>query len=362
MATPLKDRFFQRPFFERLTSEIAGIHLDFDQPRFFEILYGDGWDALELKARMRRASMALGATLPADFPEALRIVMAVELHFDSFDHLLFADFVECFGVEHCEASLDALEVLTRTTAEFAVRPFIRRYTSHTMARMLAWASHPEPHVRRLASEGCRPRLPWGTALEELKRDPSPILPILERLKDDPSDAVRRSVANNLGDIAKDHPKLAVSIGAAWIAQSKARQPLVRHALRDLLKKGNQKALDLFGVGKAAKVSVERLSLSPKRVVIGGKTTLRFTLRSTGQKPQRLRLEYALTYLRPAGRTARKVFKIADIELGPRASNDIVRKLDFADRSIRKHHPGRHVATIFVNGREIDSVDFSLRRQ
>jgi 3-methyladenine DNA glycosylase AlkC len=228
-----------------------------------------------------------------------------------------------------------------------------------MARMLAWTGHASPQVRRLASEGCRPRLPWGTALEEFKRDPSPILPILERLADDPSDAVLRSVANNLGDIAKDHPDLAVQIGARWIAESQARAALVRHALRDLLKKGHRGALHLFGVGDAARVVVEHLALVPTRVAIGGHARLGFTLRSTARQPQRLRLEYAITYARRNGRTGRKVFRIADVDLPACASTDMTRKLDFSDRSIRKHHPGPHVVTLIVNGRAVDSVGFSL---
>jgi hypothetical protein len=128
-----------------------------------------------------------------------------------------------------------------------------------------------------------------------------------------------SVANNLGDIAKDHPDLAVQIGARWIEESDARVALVRHALRDLLKKGHRGALDLFGVGDTARAVVERLALSPKRIAIGGRATLAVTLRSTARLPQRLRLEYAITYARPNGRTGRKVFRISDLDLPGRAS-------------------------------------------
>ena len=359
MATALKEQFLQRPFFERLAAGIAGAWPGFDKDRFLALVYDDRWPGLALKARMRHAAEALGQTLPGDFREALGILLAVEHRFDGFDHLLFADFVERFGVDDCDASLPALEILTRTSAEFAVRPFIRRCPERTFAQMLAWTSHPDEHVRRLSSEGCRPRLPWGTALEALKADPSPILPILERLKDDPSESVRRSVANNLGDIAKDHPDLAVAIGARWIAESKSRVPLVKHALRDLLKKGHRNALALFGLSGGPALRLERVAVTPKRVPLGGSATLCIAGRSTATRRQRLRLEYALTYARPGGRTARKVFQIGEFDLAPAGSLDITRKLDFADRSIRKHHAGPHVVTLVINGREVGSARFAL---
>jgi 3-methyladenine DNA glycosylase AlkC len=359
MAERLKDRFFQRAFFARLAAEIGVVYPPFDGKRFQALVFDPAWPRLELKARMRHATEALGRTLPTDYREALRILLDVERHFDGFDHLLFADFVERYGVDDPEASLPALERFTRTSAEFAIRPFIRRDSERTLARMLVWASHPDERVRRLASEGCRPRLPWGTALAELKDNPSPILPILERLKDDPSESVRRSVANNLGDIAKDHPELAVSIGARWISESADRAPLVKHALRDLLKKGHTGALRLFGVGGGARVAVESLRVIPTRVHLGGTATLSIVLRSTASRPQSLRLEYALTYARPGGRTGRKVFKISDVTMEAGASLDVTRRLNFTDRTTRSHHAGPHLATLVVNGQEAATARFSL---
>ena len=359
MAEPFKHRFFQRPFFEQLAGDIAARHPAFDRERFFARVYDDTWDGLELKGRLRHASEALGTVLPADYRRALAIVMNVEHRYSGFDHLLFADFVERFGEDDFDASMAALEVLTRSSAEFAVRPFLRRYPERAFARMLAWAGHESEHVRRLASEGCRPRLPWGTALRELKQDPAPILPILERLKDDPSEDVRRSVANNLGDIAKDHPDLAIDIASRWMAGDRARTPQAKHALRDLLKKGNRRALRLFGAGASPAVAVERLQVAPRRIPIGGTAALRVTLRSTSRRAQSLRLEYAITYARPGGRTGRKVFKMADAGLAAGASLDLSRKLNFADRTIRTHHPGRHTLALIANGQEVGTVTFTL---
>jgi 3-methyladenine DNA glycosylase AlkC len=359
VAEPLKHRFFQRPFFEELAEQIRRVHPRFDGAHFLAEIYDGTWDELELKARLRRAAEALGAALPRDYAKAISILLKVERHFSGFDHLVFAEVVERCGVDHYEPSMAALEVFTRSSAEFAVRPFLRRYPRRAFAQMLAWTRHESEHVRRLASEGCRPRLPWASALDELKRDPSPILPILERLKDDPSEYVRRSVANNLGDIAKDHPELAVDVAARWLAESESRRPLVKHALRDLLKKGHRRALHLFGVGDKPAVEVEALEVTPKRVALGGAATLTVSIRARRKTAQRLRLEYAMTYARPAGRTGRKVFKIAEVELLGGARLSLTRKLSFVDRSIRKHHAGLHVVTLLANGHPLAEARLRL---
>lgn len=359
MAEPLKNRFLQRPFFDRLAAELHAAYPAFDRGRFLKLVFNKDRDALELMGRLRQASEALGATLPADYRAALAVLLTVERHFDGFDHLLFPDFVGRFGADDLDASMPALETLTRTSGEFAVRPIIRRHPEAAFARMLAWTRHPSDHVRRLASEGSRPRLPWGEALETLIRDPKPILPILEALKDDPSEYVRRSVANSLGDIGKDHPDLAVEIGARWMAESPARTPLVRHALRTLLKRGHRRALELFGVGAAPAVEVEQLAMRPARVALGGSASLEITLQSTRRQSQALRLEYAIDYARPGGRSGRKVFKIAEVDLAPKATLDLTRKVSFVDRSVRTHHAGVHTVTLIANGRPLGTARVTL---
>ena len=360
MAARLKDQFFQRPFLDRLAAAISEVHPAFDRARFLRLVFdGERWPALELKDRMHHAADALGRTLPEDYRAALRILLAVERRFTGFDHLLFADYVERFGTGDPEASLPALERLTRSSAEFAIRPFLERDPERTLAAMLAWTASPDENVRRLASEGCRPRLPWGRRLPALQRDPAPILPILERLRDDPSAYVRRSVANNLGDVAKDHLDLALDLAERWLAESPARAPLLRHALRGPLKAGNVRALALFGFGKKARVEIVAVEVRPRRVPLGGRAELRVALRAAGRRPQTVRLEYELAYARPNGRTARKVFRIAEAALAPGQELELVRRLDFRDRSIRKHHRGPHALTLCVNGARVRTVAFAL---
>ena len=359
MAERLKDQFFQRPFFDALSRRLKRAHPSFGSRRFFRLLYDQEWEDRELKARMRHASEALGRTLPDDYRKAVGILLRVEKHFDGFDHLLFSDFVERFGVDDYDASIPALEVFTRSSAEFAIRPFIRRYPKKTMAQMRRWARHRDEKVRRLASEGCRPRLPWGTALEELKRDPSPILPILEILKDDPSETVTRSVANNLNDISRDHPGVALDLAEGWLKESSSRRPLLKHALRGLLKQGDPRALSLFDIETGARVRVTKLLVKPRRVPVGGRCVLTAAVVSDERSRRTIRLEYAITYARPGGRTGKKVFQLREVELDPGERLELTRNLSFADRSTRKHHPGPHTLALVVNGQRKRTVRFSL---
>lgn len=357
--TPLKDLYFQRPFFDMLTSKIQSVWPNFDDKRFFNLLYNNTWESLELKGRMRHACEALGATLPTDYPEALAILLTVEGEFDGFDHMLFADFVERFGLEHPAASLEALEQLTRSSSEFAIRPFILRYPEQTMERMRLWSLSASEHHRRLASEGSRPRLPWATALPPFKRDPSPILPILENIRTDPSEYVRRSVANNLNDIGKDHPEVVLALAKRWIKAAPETKQLLKHALRTQLKAGNKQALALFGLVNADKIEVESLQLTPNPLALGGSTNLTFKLVNQSRVTQSIRLEYRIDYARPGSKTGKKIFQLGEQTIAPSASKKISRQLDFQQRSTRTLYPGQHQLTVIVNGEAKAGVFFEL---
>lgn len=222
MAELLKDRYFQHVFFDKLVKEISTIYPLFDAEKFLKLLYVEDWDSKELKARMRHVSQCLHQILPANYPEAVDVMKLVAPKFNDFDAMLFPDFVEVFGTNDWNTSMEALELFTQySSAEFAIRPFIEKYFDKTMAKMLEWSTHTNYHVRRLASEGCRPRLSWASPLRMLKKDPKAILPILENLKADETDYVRRSVANNLNDIAKDHPEAVIKIAKRWFGEGKS---------------------------------------------------------------------------------------------------------------------------------------------
>lgn len=349
MSSLLKDRY-SPAYVERLAAAMAEAWPRFDAAGYVRAVLGDGWAGLELKQRMRRLSSMLHRFLPVPYARQIAVLEKAAVPFGGFEGMLFPDFVEQFGLDDFETSTRALEWFTQfSSSEFAVRPFITRYGPRMMTVMRSWASHDNEHVRRLASEGCRPRLPWALALPEFKRDPSPVLPILEALKADPSDYVRRSVANNLNDIAKDHPEVVLAVARRWLGNSKPTDALVKHACRTLLKRGDQRALELFGYRRTVGVKVTGLRLSAAKLRIGEDLRFQFNVLHRARRPVALRLEYAVDFVKASGRTTRKVFKISEGIFGPDEPRQFERKHRFRDFTTRKHHPGEHRLSILVNG-------------
>jgi len=359
MPEKLKDLFFSPLFVEELGRRIAEVYARFDQQAFRDLVVDEEWQHRELKAKMHHVAHCLGESLPADFPQALEILRAVAPSFQGFDALVFPDFVARYGLEHWELSMPALAEFTPLgSSEFAVRPFIAHDPERAMAYLEVWAGDTNEHVRRLASEGCRPRLPWGIALQAFKRDPRPILPILEKLKDDDSPYVRKSVANNLNDISKDHPDLVLDLAEQWYGYSERTDWIVKHACRSILKAGNERALQLFGFCDPGQLRVLSLSLSTDRLAIGKALEYQVELKVSAQATSKVRLDVRVDYRRASGKTAGKVFAIREGDLEP-GIHLISRSLSFADQSTRKHHPGQHAMTIIVNGVEMAKASFEL---
>lgn len=243
------------------------------------------------------------------------------------------------------------------SSEFAVRWFVVNREERMMAQMRAWSKDESPFVRRLASEGCRPALPWGQALNSFKKDPSPILPILEQLKTDPSLDVRRSVANNLNDISKTHPDLIVKIAKDWYGGNEDTNWIVKHGCRTLLKKGNREILAIFGYDDETSFDVRGFALDTTSVSIGGDIVFSFEI--LAKKPAKVRLEYGIDYVKSNGKRNRKIFKISEISFSGNEKKLYTRKHSFADVSVRKHYPGVHSLTLIVNGTEQGILDFTL---
>jgi hypothetical protein len=214
-------------------------------------------------------------------------------------------------------------------------------------------------VRRLASEGIRPRLPWAMALPQFKKDPAPLLPILENLKQDESDYVRRSVANNLNDISKDHPDVVLKIIKQWKNVSKETDWIVKHASRGLLKKGHTEALQSFGLNHAVKAEAQKLKLSKAKLAIGDAFDFSFTLELNEKKAHDLRVEYKIYFMKANGKQSPKVFQIGTYKFKPSGTMDIKRVHKFADLTTRKHHTGVHKLVVVVNGQEISEKSFQL---
>jgi 3-methyladenine DNA glycosylase AlkC len=358
MAEPLKAMYnkeFLRSFAEKLHEAYPG----FQQEAFVRAAMKEPWEELELKARMRRITETLGEFLPQKYEEALDILYAIDEQCVGFPYLIFPDFVEVYGQgeEHWELSMAALERFTaRSSAEFAVRPFLLRDPQRMMEQMLRWSGHPDEHVRRLASEGSRPRLPWGQAIPMFKRDPSPVLPVLEQLKADPSLYVRKSVANNLNDIAKDHPGIVISTAQRWKGNNELTDWIVRHGCRSLIRKAEPEIMELFGYAShsseaAPLVAEASISVEPSVLQIGGSCELAYRLSVREGGPVRIRTEYGIDFVKAGGKTSRKLFLLSDKTVPGGTSLSGTRTHRWADLTTRRHYPGAHRITLLVNGRE-----------
>lgn len=356
----LKDIY--SPDFVRTFAELVQRRYSpFPTETFIAAVLDDSWNAKELKERMRHITLCLRKYLPQHYSEALDVLMEIAPECNGFPYMFFPDFVEQFGLRDEDSSIAALELFTQySSAEFAIRPFILKNPVKIMSQMRIWSEHPNHHIRRLASEGCRPRLPWAIALKDFQRDPAPVLPILEHLKTDESEYVRRSVANNLNDISKDHPALVLEIAERWKGQHSDTDRILKHALRTLLKRGNMRALALFGFQTANNVdiSISDLKFLKNSVNIGDSVNFSFDIQVN--KESALRLEYGVYYVKASGEAVRKVFFLHEKEYATNSTNTITRKLSFQQRTTRKHYAGKHRLTIIVNGKELAETAIEVR--
>lgn len=364
MAEPLKN-LLHPGLVREMAEHVSRAAPDFDADRFTR-LASDGMEALELMQRAERIKDALVQTLPADYAAAAAILrkalpQAEGPGLSGWGLLPVNQFVAQQGLSHFDLSLALLKALTpHFTAEFGIRRFIHAEQDRALAEISGWTTDGDHHVRRLASEGTRPRLPWAMRLPALVRDPAPILPILVALLDDPEDYVRRSVANSLNDIAKDHPALVADFVERHVEGASAeRRQLLRHASRTLLKKGDAKALANFGFAAARGIEAT-LALAAPAVVFGDKLGFSIVVTNADAAPQRLMIDYAIHHVKANGTLAPKVFKWKQLDLPAGASQAIAR--DHAIRAIttRRYYPGRHRIEILINGAVCAAADFDLR--
>lgn len=332
----------------------------FDRHAFLETA-GAGLDALSIMERVRRIAEALAVALPPSYPEALEIVLALAPRLKpGFQAVGVTQFVALRGLGHVDASMAALARLTGYgTAEFAIRPFLAQDPAHTLDTMLGWTQSRDEHVRRLASEGSRPRLPWAARVPALKADPTRAAPILEALRADPSLYVRKSVANHLNDIAKDAPDWVIARAGGWARDDVRTQWIVRHGLRTLIKAGDAGALALIGAGHGAAVDVRDFAVTPHKVRLGDVVTLSAQVLSTADTVQRLVIDYRVHYARASGKSAAKVFKLKTFDLAAGASADVRIRQTIRDFSTRRHHPGVHAVDLLVNGQALAHGEFVL---
>ena len=337
---------------------VQSVYPPFQVDAFLASTTDETWDDLELMARARKIAANLGAYLPADYAQALEIL---EKSLRGFPiAFFFPIFIETYGQndEHWDLSVAALGRNTEYwSSELAVRPFIVRREEQMMTQMYAWSKSDNEHLRRLSSEGCRPALPWAMALNKYKKDPSPILPILTQLKTDPSEYVRRSVANNINDISKTHPDLVVALARDWFGKNAHTNWIIKHGCRTLLKKGNRDVLSLFGYEEVTSIKSTKFSLAETAVSIGGELTFSFEIST--METAKVRLEYGIDYVKANGKRNRKIFQISQLTLKKNEKKLYAKKHSFADLSTRKHYPGTHSITLIVNGSECSTLDFDV---
>ncbi len=265
------------------------------------------------------------------------------------------------GLKNFEGSLELLKDMTgHFSSEFDVRYFLIEDQERALSVMSDWVDHPDFHVRRLLSEGTRPRLPWGMQLPRLIEDPSPMLPLLEALRDDEEEYVRRSVANHLNDIAKDHPDLVATLAMKWLkGASPAREKLVRHACRSLIKQGHKATLDAFGLG-APEIAGPTITIGTKTVQYGDALRFSAVFQSTSKKPQSLVIDYLVHFKKANGERIAKVFKWKKVILAPGESLAIEKAHPIKPITTRRYYGGKQGLSLRINGADFGFEEFSLK--
>ena len=375
MAEPLK-YLLNDTVPPRIAAMVRRAWRSFDTKAFLRQIE-PGYESLELMARGQRIAQALQAHLPQHVPRALGVLVdsmdppmglddsgepdAGDRPYSAFLYLPHSIYIGTHGLPHFEAAMAAQHALTqRFTAEFCIRPYLLHHQGATLARLRDWAQDDNAHVRRLVSEGTRPRLPWAPRLPAFQANPQLALPLLGTLKDDPSSYVRRSVANHLGDIAKDHPDLAVGTARTWLQGAPApREALVRHGLRFLIKRGDAGALDALGVGHAVALDVRAARVLPARARIGDKVRIEAELHNPTPQAQRVLADLKVHYVKAHGGAAPKVFKLQTLDIPPGATVAVGKTLSLQQMTTRTHYPGAHQVELVLNGRPQPLGQFQL---
>jgi 3-methyladenine DNA glycosylase AlkC len=370
---PFKN-FFSPGLVQNLTWHLGRHMRGFDRENFANRIIAS-LPALELKERAQLIADHLHRALPEEPGRRASIITAM-LHPDELDHanqpsdeqglcgwviLPLTMVVGQHGVADFDRSLGLMRELTkRFSSEFGIRYFLLADQPRALARIKNWTADPNRHVRRLVSEGTRPRLPWAMQLPSLMRDPSPVLPLLEALRDDAEPYVRRSVANHLNDISKDHPELLVRLSKNWMRGAGSdRKVLLRHACRSLVKRGHAGALSVFGQSKA-EVEVGPIVLSARKFAMGDTLEFSAPLRSMAAKSQTLTIDYVLHFLKSTGKRMPKVFKGGTVDLAAGESKIFRRNHAFREVTTRRHYEGEQAISLRINGEDTPEVSFWLK--
>lgn len=358
MAEPLKE-MFNCSYYNELGRVFKLEYANFNESEFLKQVM-DSIENRSLNERLRFTTLALQRQLPSDFAAAVVILNAVIVKMKiGYTNLIFPDYIAQFGGSHFEISMKALALYTQYgSSEFAIRTFLEKDFSATMQMMLQWSQDENHHVRRLASEGCRLRLPWAKIVTELSNNLDSIIAILEQLREDSSEYVRRSVANNLNDISKSNPEIVIAFAQKWMNTSPITNSMLRHACRTLLKQGNPEILKLFELD-ATLFEISDFTIENSKVAIGDYLEFEFKVNNNSELSANARLEFAIHYLRQNNTHNKKVFKISDRQVDAKTSITIRKKQSFKIITTRKFYPGIQRISIIVNGQIKQTLEFTL---
>lgn len=358
-----------------MSKHLRRVHDAFPERRFVKAATS-GLAELELKARVEHVADALAQSLPDAFPKAATVLersLAPARSDTDLSKLVpcdaglagwavwpMTDFVARYGLDQPKRALRCLHALTqRNTAEYAIRPFLVEHREETMKTLDGWLDDPSPHVRRLVSEGTRPRLPWGIQLRHLIEDPTPTFAFLQQLQDDDSEYVRRSVANHLNDIAKDHPEHV----AQWLEEhlpeaTPERRALLRHASRTLIKRADRRVLRAWGMADPLRGDAS-LQIAPRRARQGASVELDVVLQSRARKPQSLMIDYVVHHVKKGGTTSAKTWKGWQVTLAPGERRELRKKHSLKAVTTRRDYSGHHAVDLMVNGKVVATSGFDL---
>jgi 3-methyladenine DNA glycosylase AlkC len=351
-------------FYQEFSSYCVECIPEFNRDKFIKLALSHEFYQMELKERMTHTAKVLRQFMPDNFSTAAGILIKLVKYMEvlgisekSIEYMFLPEYIATYGIEEYDVAIPALEEITQfTSAEFAIRFFIIKYEKAMLDQMLTWSNHPNYMVRRLASEGARPRLPWAQDIKAFKINPTPLLPIFDKLIADPKEIVRRSVANNLNDISKDNPLVVIHFSRKYFGVNKQCDWVIKHACRTLLKQGNQQTLALFGYDPEY-IEVTSLTVKTPEVKIGDSLEFDFTLNNTDKNMKKVRIEYRIYFLKKSGNLARKVFKISEKELVSKQTIKVERKQNFKLITTRKLYKGKHAVSIIINGKEFDKKYF-----
>ncbi len=359
---------FNKAFIEAVAAEAKNLNREFKPAEFIASATRE-LEALEMKDRIKKIGEAFYDAFNRDFTKVVSYGKALFMNEDAPDktdwktgikYEPLAHAIQHYGHSDFQNSMFLMaEITKRYTSEFAVRSFMLNNLHETIEVLTKWSTSDNHHLRRLASEGSRTRLPWGEKLTNLISEPHLTRTILENLKTDPSKYVQKSVANHLNDISKDHLDYFYSIISEWAKLSNPNTDwIVKHALRNEIKKGNATALQIVGVGKIelSKISFE---VKPSQIRLGQEITLKtdFSFEAFGSK--KLVIDYGIHLCKAGGKSFFKVFKWKTAEFAPNKTHTLIKKHRIQDLSTRKFHPGNHNIDLLINGEKVSSSNFLL---